>query len=66
MKKKNVRTPADFVERDLSRGIYRPLCKRRPVDGNGDDLLLRGKSRVSDDYEMSDLPCDDYERGYMC
>ncbi len=64
-KSKNVRTPADFNERDLSRGIYRPLCKRRPVDGGGDAVLLLRKSSVSDDYEMNDLPCDDYQRMHM-
>lgn len=59
------RTPADFNERDLSRGIYRPLCTRRPVDGGGDAVLLPRKSSVSDGYEMNDLPGSDFERGYM-
>lgn len=59
------RTASSFNERDLSRGLYRPLCKRRPVDGGGDAVLLPSKSSVSDDYEMNDLPCTDFERGYM-
>lgn len=59
------RRAVDFNERDLSRGLYRPLCKRRPVDGGGDAVLLPSESGFSDDYEMNDLPCTDYERGYM-
>lgn len=49
---------------DLHGHIYKPLDRRKQGD---EHLLPRLRSRQlrdSDDYEMNDLPCTDYERMY--
>jgi len=64
-KQKNVIPTVERRNPDLHGHIYKPLDRRQ----QGDERLLRrlcnSEFRNSDDYEMNDLPCSDYERGYM-
>jgi len=49
-------------KRHLSGLLYRPLDQRKDSSGDSDGLLRSSKYRISDGYEMTDLPASDYER----
>lgn len=61
---KNVKSVYRRDRRAVSRGMYIRL-DRRKLHESGTDVHLRGELRLRDEYELNDLPCDDFERGYM-
>ena len=61
----HVSTTTLLNKRHLPGLCYRPLDQRKNSDGDSDAVLLSRKHSFSDGYEMNDLPCTDYERGYM-
>jgi hypothetical protein len=57
-----------FTERrnpDLHGHIYLPLDRRQQGDEPVFSRIYRGEYWITDEYEMNDLPCSDFERGYM-
>ena len=61
---RNVKPVHRRDRRSLSGGMYIRL-DRRKLHESGTDVHLRGELRLRDEYELNDLPCSDFERGFM-
>ena len=60
--KKNERAASIPDKRNLPGMLYRPIDQRKDGNGGSNGVLLRGKCRIGDSYEMTDLPASDYQR----